>query len=96
MSISNQSPESLFSLPKTEEQEKILLRKRKSRVIPFGYKESNDPNYLEPIQEEIDAIEQARKYIQSSSYREVADWMFRKTGRKVTGMGLRKILSRKW
>jgi|TARA_R110002020_G_scaffold277143_1_gene492366 hypothetical protein len=79
-----------------EEQEKILLRKRKSRVIPFGYKQSNDPDFLEPIQDEIDAIEQARKYIQSSSYREVADWMFRKTGRKVTGMGLRKILSRKW
>jgi hypothetical protein len=96
MSISNQSPESLFSLPKTEELPQKILRKRKSRVIPFGYKESNDPNYLEPIQEEIDAIEQARKYIQGSSYREVSDWLFRKTGRRVTGMGLRKVLDRKW
>ena len=80
MSISNQSPESLFSLPKTEELPQKILRKRKSRVIPFGYKQSNDPDFLEPIQDEIDAIEQARKYIQSSSYREVADWLFRKTG----------------
>ena len=96
MSISNQSPESLFSLPKTEELPQKILRKRKSRVIPFGYKQSNDPDFLEPIQDEIDAIEQARKYIQSSSYREVADWMFRKTGRRVTGMGLRKVLDRKW
>jgi hypothetical protein len=79
-----------------EENPQKILRKRKSRVIPFGYKESNNPEYLEPIQDEIDAIEQARKYIQSSSYREVADWLFRKTGRKVTGMGLRKVLNRKW
>ena len=79
-----------------EENPQKIIRKRKSRVIPFGYKESNNPEYLEPIQDEIDAIEQARKYIQSSSYREVADWLFRKTGRKVTGMGLRKVLNRKW
>ena len=27
---------------------------------------------------------------------EVADWVFRKTGKRITGMGLRKILNRKW
>jgi len=78
------------------ENEQKILRKRVARVIPFGYKESEKENYLEPIQEEIDALEQARKYIKGSSYREVADWVFRKTGRKLTGMGLRKVLNRKW
>ena len=78
------------------ENEQKILRKRVARVIPFGYKESEKENYLEPIQEEIDALEQARKYIKGSSYREVADWIFRKTGRRLTGMGLRKVLNRKW
>jgi len=78
------------------ENEQKILRKRVARVVPFGYKESEKENYLEPIQEEIDALEQARKYIKGSSYREVADWLFRKTGRKLTGMGLRKVLNRKW
>lgn len=93
MSISNPSLESLFSRPKTEQQN---LKKRVARVIPFGYKQSENPDYIEPVQEELDALEQARQYIKGSSYREVADWLFRKTGRKVTGMGLRKILERKW
>ena len=93
--MSNQFQESLFSRPKMENEQKIL-RKRVARVIPFGYKESEKENYLEPIQEEIDALEQARKYIKGSSYREVADWIFRKTGRRLTGMGLRKVLNRKW
>ncbi len=78
------------------ENEQKILRKRVARVVPFGYRESEKENYLEPIQEEIDALEQARKYIRGSSYREVADWIFRKTGRKLTGMGLRKVLNRKW
>ena len=78
------------------ENEQKILRKRVARVVPFGYRESEKENYLEPIQEEIDALEQARKYIRGSSYREVSDWIFRKTGRKLTGMGLRKVLNRKW
>ena len=93
--MSDQFQESLFSRPKMETEQKIL-RKRVARVVPFGYRESEKENYLEPIQEEIDALEQARKYIRGSSYREVADWVFRKTGRKLTGMGLRKVLNRKW
>ncbi len=93
MSISNHSLESLFSRPKTEQSN---LKKRVARVIPFGYKQSDNPDYIEPVQEELDALEQARQYIKSSSYREVADWLFRKTGRRITGMGLRKVLERKW
>ena len=93
--MSNQSPESLFSRPKMENEQKIL-RKKVARIVPFGYKESEKENYLEPVQEEMDALEQARKYIKGSSYREVADWLFRKTGRRLTGMGLSKVLNRQW
>ena len=78
------------------ENEQKILRKKVARVVPFGYNESEKENYLESVPEEMDAMEQARKYIKGSSYREVADWLFRKTGRKLTGMGLRKVLNRQW
>jgi len=36
--------------------------KKKARVVPFGFKQSEDPDYLEPITEELDALRQAREY----------------------------------
>ena len=29
--------------------------KRRARTIPFGYKQSQDPEYIEPIKEELEA-----------------------------------------
>ena len=70
-------------------------RKRIARTVPFGYKVSEqDDKLLEPIQEELEAIEQAKQYIKSCSYREVAGWIERKTGRYISAPGLRKVLSR--
>ena len=31
--------------------------KRKARVIPFGYKLADDTDYIEPVQEELDALD---------------------------------------
>ena len=71
------------------------LKKRISRTIPFGYKlNEEDDKLLEPIQEELEAIEQAKQYIKSCSYREVAGWMKRKTGRYISAPGLMKVLKR--
>ena len=71
------------------------LKKRVSRTIPFGYKASEeDDKLLEPIHQELEAIEQAKQYIKSCSYREVAGWMERKTGRYISAPGLRKVLAR--
>jgi len=71
------------------------LKKRVSRTIPFGYKTNEEDNkLLEPIPEELEAIEQAKQYIKSCSYREVAGWMKRKTGRSISAPGLRKVLNR--
>lgn len=70
-------------------------KKRISRTVPFGYKVSEQDNkLLEPIQEELEAIEQAKQYLKSCSYREVAGWMERKTGRYISAPGLRKVLAR--
>ena len=35
--------------------------KRKARVIPFGYKLAEDTDYIEPVQEELDALEEAKQ-----------------------------------
>ena len=71
------------------------LKKRVSLTIPFGYKvNEEDDKLLEPIQEELEAIEQAKQYIKSCSYREVAGWMQRKTGRYISAPGLMKVLKR--
>ena len=71
------------------------LTKRIARTVPFGYKISEqDEKLLEPIQEELEAIEQAKQYLKSCSYREVAGWIERKTGRYISAPGLRKVLAR--
>ena len=68
--------------------------KRKARTIPFGFKQSEDPDYLEPIKEELDALKQAREYSKTCSLRETAQWLHRKTGRYISHVGLRKRLAR--
>ena len=68
--------------------------KRRARTIPFGFKQSSDPNYLEPIREELDALNQAREYSKTCSLRETASWLSRKTGRYISHVGLKKRLAR--
>ena len=68
--------------------------KKKARTIPFGFKQSQDPNYLEPIKEELDALRQAREYSKTCSLRETASWLHRKTGRYISHVGLKKRLAR--
>ena len=68
--------------------------KRRARTIPFGFKQSSDPNYLEPIREELDALNQAREYSKTCSLRETASWLHRKTGRYISHVGLKKRLAR--
>ena len=68
--------------------------KKKARTIPFGFKQSQDPDYLEPIKEELDALRQAKEYSKTCSLRETASWLHRKTGRYISHVGLRKRLAR--
>ena len=73
--------------------ESIKIKKR-ARTIPFGFKQSEDPEYLEPIKEELDALRQAKEYSKTCSLRETAQWLHRKTGRYISHVGLRKRLAR--
>ena len=49
---------------------------------------------MEPIKEELDALNQAREYSKTCSLRETASWLHRKTGRYISHVGLKKRLER--
>ena len=68
--------------------------KRRARTIPFGFKQSNDPDYIEPVKEELEALDQAKEYLKTCSLRETARWLHRKTGRYISHVGLRKRIER--
>ena len=68
--------------------------KKKARTIPFGFKQSQDPEYIEPVREELDALKQAKEYMKTCSLRETAQWLHRKTGRYISHVGLKKRLAR--
>ena len=66
---------------------------RISRTIPFGYEvDPDDPDVLLPVEHQLDMLEQAKKYLKQYSYREVANWLTRNTGRDISHVGLRKRL----
>ena len=75
--------------PDNEEYVPIPFLKR-SKYIPFGYKLSEDPDILDPIPEELKALEQAKKYLKQYSSRKVAHWLTKTTGRYISHMGLLK------
>ena len=83
--------------PKTMDEEKqIITRERKGRVVPLGYKVSEeDDRVLIQIPEHMDLIEKAKSFIENNcTYKETAEWLSHHTGRKITGMGLREVLKR--
>ena len=75
------------------EDEEWLQIPRIARTIPFGYKlNDNDNHLLDPVDYELEALEVARKYIKQYSYREVANWITKNSGRYISHVGLRKRL----
>ena len=78
---------------KDEDQKEWIQIPRIARTIPFGYKiNEEDSELLDPIPYELEAIELARKYVNQYSYRQVANWLTKKTGRDISHTGLRKRL----
>ena len=66
---------------------------RISRTIPFGYDiDPDDPDVLLPNEHQLDMLEKAKQYLKQYSYREVANWLTRNTGRDISHVGLRKRL----
>ena len=78
---------------KDEEQKEWSQIPRIARTVPFGYKvNETDNELLDPISYELEALELARKYVNQYSYRQVAQWLTKKTGRDISHVGLRKRL----
>ena len=62
-----------------------------ARTIPFGYVEDpDDTTILRPIKNQLDALEKAKRYLGQYSYREIANWLSKQTGRYISHVGLRK------
>jgi hypothetical protein len=67
---------------------------RKSRVIPFGYSIDDTGKILIPIESELLALEEAKNYLKTCSYREVAKWLTTKAQRYISYVGLKKRITR--
>ena len=66
---------------------------RISRTIPFGYDvDPDDPDVLLPNEYQLDMLQKAQQYLKQYSYREVANWLTRNTGREISHVGLKKRL----
>jgi len=78
-------------LPQPEQEGVYVQIPKIGRTVPFGYKvNEEDPNLLDPIQHELEALDKAKKYLKQYSLREVAAWLTTQTGRQISHVGLSK------
>ena len=86
-----------FKLPQPldiQEENEWLPIPKVARTVPFGYKlNEEDPDILDPIPDELNKLQQAKKYLKQYSYREVANWLSTNTGRSISHVGLMKRLT---
>ena len=86
-----------FKLPQPvdiQEENEWLPIPKIARTVPFGYKvNEEDPDILDPIPDELNKLQQAKKYLNQYSYREVANWLSTNTGRSISHVGLMKRLN---
>ena len=62
-------------------------------TLATWYKQNeNDSDLLAPIEKELTLLEQARKYVNQYSYRQVANWLSKQSGRYISHVGLQKRL----
>jgi len=82
-----------WKLPAPEKGEEFEWRSvvRVGRHVPFGYEQDpNDPDILLPIPNELNLLEEAKKYIKQYSYRDVSAWLSEQSGRYISHVGLMK------
>ena len=64
---------------------------RVTKAIPFGYEvHPENERLLVPIEHELEALELAKRHLQQYSYRAVAQWLTKQTGRSISHSGLKK------
>ena len=72
--------------------------KRKTSTIPFGYETSEVNGYFKPIPEQINALEVVSKMVHGKeiSLAVAVDWLEASTDRKLSRMGLKKHIDKKY
>lgn len=76
---------------KGKEKEWHVIARVSTRQVPFGYRvHPDDDRLLDPIIGELEALELAKRHLKQYSYREVAIWLSKTTGRYISHMGLHK------
>lgn len=64
---------------------------RIAKKIPFGYElDPENDRVLLPIESELEALELAKRHLKQYSYRAVAAWLSKETGRYISFTGLKK------
>jgi len=80
-----------WMIPKKGENGEYYPVARYGRFIPFGYYQDPEDEYiLIPIPDELDLLEQAKRYLFEYSYRSVAKWLSDRSGRYISHVGLQK------
>lgn len=77
-----------------EEPKEYKLRVKKSRQIPFGWRQhTHNEKLLAPVPLELEMLQKAFKYTETGNYSwvEMADWLFKVTGRTISFTGYKKI-----
>ena len=72
------------------------MRRRNSSTIPFGYKLSEDNKTLEKVDRELSSLEEMKDGVKSGAFslRGAVDILEHQTGRKLSAMGLKKIIDK--
>jgi len=70
--------------------------KRNSSTIPFGYKLSEDNKTLEKVDKELSSLNEMKDGVKSGAFslRGAVEILEHQTGRKLSPMGLKKIIDR--
>ena len=71
------------------------MMKRSSSTIPFGYKLKED-NTLEPIDKELSVLKEMKDGVKAGAFslRGAVEILESQTGRKLSAMGLKKIIDK--
>ena len=72
------------------------MRKRNSSTIPFGYKLSEHNKTLEKVDKELSSLNEMKDGVKSGAFslRGAVEILEHQTGRKLSPMGLKKIIDR--
>jgi hypothetical protein len=73
-----------------------MMNRRNSSTIPFGYKLNSDNKTLEEVPEQLEALNKAKEHVKKGAYslRNAVEMLEHDTGRKLSAMGLKKMIDK--